>query len=291
MKLISNLKKWRKSLSPKNPFYRFTVFLLESYFYVKHKINALREWLRTVPRRLGFRDSKFEKLRGLKDAYRGKRCFIACTGPSLTIEDLESLKDEYVFGMNSICMIHDKTEWKPDFFAIQDINVYKRIEETILSTDNGLCMAPYGLKKMFKTPDDWVYFPMCGSYHLFELQYRNKFFSRFSKNPYITVYDGYSVTYSIMQLAIYMGFVEIYLIGCDCNYMGKQQHFIEHGHMEMHADTATQRMTVSYEKAKDEAEKLGVTIYNATRGGLLEVYPRKSIEDVLSKHEKNKLYD
>lgn len=288
MKIISSLKKWRKSLDPQNPFFRFTVFLLKCYFYVKFKFNAFREWLSTVPRRLGYRDPKFEKLRALKDAYKGKRCFIACTGPSLTIEDLESLKDEYVFGMNSICMIHDKTNWKPDFFAIQDVNVYKKIESTILNTDNGLCMAPYGLKKIFNTPDDWVYFPMCGSYHLFELQYQNKFFSRFSSNPYVTVYDGYSITYSIMQLAIYMGFKEIYLIGCDCNYMGQQQHFIEHGHMEKKAEQATDKLTSAYMQAKISSDKLGVKIYNSTRGGLLEVYPRKTIEEVLSKQEMNK---
>ena len=72
-------------------------------------------------RRNGFDDNRFSRLKSLKGKYAGKRCFITCTGPSLTIEDLEKLEGEYVFGMNSISLIHDKTKWKPDFYGIQDI--------------------------------------------------------------------------------------------------------------------------------------------------------------------------
>ena len=227
-------------------------------------------------------------LKSFKDKYKGKRLFITCTGPSLTIEDLKLLKNEYVFGMNSICLIHDKTDWKPDFFGCQDSHVFKKIKDTMLSTDNGIVFMPYPYKKKYKTPEKYVYFHLSGAYHLYEMIYGPRYFAKFSKDCYRTVYDGYSITYSIMQLAIYMGFDELYLIGADCNYLGQQQHFMETGHFDPGAQYAADRMFASYGVAKEYAEKQGVKIYNATRGGCLELFERVKLEDVLAREEKNK---
>ena len=244
--------------------------------FFSRKKDMLKEYLQAVPRQLGYRDKRFEKLRKMKDQYKGKRCFITCTGPSLTIEDLELLKDEYVFGMNSICLIHDKTEWKPDFFGIQDGNVFVRIKESLLKTDNGIVFAPYSYKRRYNTPDDWIYFHMSGSYHLYEMGYKTRYFARFSDDCYKTVYDGYSITYTIIQLAVYMGFDELYLIGADCSYLGEKQHFIEHGNSNPKFEAgATERLYASYGEAKKYAEKNDIKIINVTRGGCLELFPRE----------------
>jgi len=220
--------------------------------------------------------------------YTGKRCFILCTGPSLTISDLELLKNEYTFGMNSTCMVHDKINWKSDFFAVQDIFIFERLKETILNTDNGIVFLPGDYLKNFNIPKDWILFPMCGSYHIYEMRYETRYFAKFSDNCYVKVYDGYSITYSILQLAMYIGFDEIYLIGADCSYLGEKQHFIEHGNYDPSFKTATERLFASYGEAKNYAESHGVKIFNATRGGKLEMFTRVNLEDVLSKNEKNK---
>ena len=254
--------------------------------FIKFKTRMVFEFMQTVPRRLGYKDSRFEALRGWRDKYKGKRCFITCTGPSLTISDLEMLKDEYVFGMNSICLIHDKTDWKPDFFGIQDGNVFVKVKDALLSTDNGFVFAPIQYKKMFNTPSNWTYFHLSGSYHLYEMRF-GRMFSKFSNNCYVTSYDGYSITYTIMQLAVYMGFDELYLLGADCNYLGKNQHFIEYGYSN-NPDKLAGRLFASYGRAKSFADEHNIKIINATRGGCLEIFPRMSLEEVLSKQEKNK---
>ena len=241
-------------------------------------------------RREGYEDERFLQLKSLKDKYVGKRCFITCTGPSLTIGDLEKLKDEYVFGMNSICLIHDKTAWKPDFFGIQDIKVFDRVKDSLLSTNNGMVFAPYEYRQLRNTPKDWVYFHISGSYHLYDRRYKDRFWVNYSDDCYVTVYDGFSITYSLIQIAIYMGFDEIYLIGADCNYLGNSQHFIEHGNLEtaQSAVTAGYRNIVMYRKAKEYADAHNIKIVNVTRGGMLEVFPRMTLEDVLARDEKNK---
>lgn len=260
------------------------------FIWLNHKTGAMIQAVEIIPRSFGLKDSRYMSLRSLKDKFKGKRVFITCTGPSLTIEDLESLKDEYVFGMNSICLIHDKTEWKPDFFGCQDLHVFLKIKDTMIATDNGLVFMPYTLKKTYKMPEDYVYFHMSGSYHLYEMIYGPRYFAKFSDDCYKTVYDGYSITYSIMQLAMYMGFDELYLLGADCNYLGQRQHFVETGHYDPGAEHAAERMFASYEVAKKYAESYGVKILNATRGGCLELFPRVALEDVLAKKEKNKKY-
>lgn len=246
-------------------------------------------YVSTIPRRLGFKDKRYMSLRELKGKYKGKRIFITCTGPSLTIEDLELLKDEYVFGMNSICLIHDKTDWKPDFFGIQDSNVYDRVKDSMLSTDNGMIFAPNSYKLRFGTPEDWVYFDVTGYYNCYEMLYKHKYFAKFSEDSYCTNYGGYSITYTILQIVVYMGFDEIYLLGADCSYLGEKQHFVEHGHMEQSPIEQAAKMQVSYSVAKEYANKHGIKIVNVTRGGCLELFPRMQLEEVLARKEKNKV--
>ena len=41
------------------------------------------------------------------------------------------------------------------------------------------------------------------------------------------------------------------------------------------------RSMFCYRQLKSAADKKGVQIYNATRGGMLEVYPRRTLEEVL----------
>ena len=259
---------------------RFSIF-------VKTKYKAARQYIKSVPRQWGYNDKRFVALRNLKGKFKGKRCFILCTGPSLTIPDLELLENEYTFGMNSICLIHDKTKWKPDFFCVQDRLVFEKVKDSMLKTDNGIVFVPYSYKKKYQTPDDWVYFHICGAYHL-NLMRDGKFFTRVSGNAYARVYDGYSVTFAAMQLAMYMGFAELYLLGADCGSSNNKEHFLEHGHMGSHIDDTRQRLFVSYEATKEFAEAHGVKIFNATRGGYLEIFPRVKLEDVLSNNVNNK---
>ena len=68
----------------------------------------------------GFDDRQFSRLKEFENKYNGERCFIIATGPSLTIDDLEKLKDEYTFGVNSIIKLFDETDFRPDFYGIQD---------------------------------------------------------------------------------------------------------------------------------------------------------------------------
>lgn len=231
-------------------------------------------------RRQGKDDSRYSKLREFSGKYKGKRCFIVATGPSLTISDLEKIKGEYSFGMNSICMLFDKTSWRPSFYGIQDVFVYEKMKDIINNTFSVNDIVFTGSTLNCKK---YIEYPVNAFYHKYAAQCR-RFFVKFSDNAYSEVYDGSTITYSLIQIAVYMGFKEIYLLGVDCSYQkGKKNHVVESGHIDKYDYLLNyKRMVISYEKAKEYADSHDIHIINCTRGGMLEVFPRKSLEEVLN---------
>ena len=76
-----------------------------------------------------YRKSSYEKLKSLKDQHKGERCFIVATGPSLRIEDLNLLRNEFTFSMNSIFLLFDETDWRPTYYGIQFPDLYQKSKE------------------------------------------------------------------------------------------------------------------------------------------------------------------
>lgn len=234
-------------------------------------------------RRNGYEDERYIGLKQYKNIHDGKRCFIIATGPSLKVSDLEMLKDEYTFGMNSICKLYDDISWRPTYYGIQDSNVYEKLQSVILDvySEKKDVFIGSGIASKYPIPDNFQQFPWNGAYHDNELEVNN-YFSKFSDDCYSIVYDGYSITYSLIQIAIYMGFKEIYLLGADCSYKkGEKNHVVESGFIDKNEEKNYDKMITGYKSAKEYAEKSGVKIINCTRGGMLEVYERKSLEEVL----------
>jgi hypothetical protein len=85
-----------------------------------------------------------------------------------------------------------------------------------------------------------------------------------------------------IPLAIYMGFKQIYLLGCDhCNHPNGVRHFDGRTAPLSGISTPWDVVTEAYKVVAGYAAEHGIEIYNATRGGELEVFPRVSLEDVV----------
>lgn len=112
---------------------------------------------------------------------------------------------------------------------------------------------------------------------------------KYNPNLLFGMYDFYSSTHGGMLLVMYMGFKEIYLIGVDNGYTEKRRHFDDNGDSEKVLDELARNDKV-FVKAKNRAyveldiiaKKKGINIFNCTRSGLLEVFPRKELEEVVS---------
>ena len=120
-----------------------------------------------------------------------------------------------------------------------------------------------------------------------EMFYPNK--PGFSRDITQGCYWGSTIMYNIgIQVAAYMGVKEIYLIGVDMTYTGPVlsggNHFFEDYisdkslinkiNRQTDLDLERARMMKAYEKAEEYSRKHGFRIYNATRGGNLEVFER-----------------
>jgi hypothetical protein len=236
------------------------------------------------------KDSRYKKLLELKGKYKDKRCFICATGPSLKKEDVELLKNEYTFGVNSICSLYDETDWRPTFYVFQDYMVYESYEEMIRSAPKTMVLlgdplSDYQRGKTVRLKAGWMRYPLNWAYNKYEML-QGRPFVKFSNDAYQRIYSGYTVTYSAIQLAMYMGFQEIYLLGVDCNYKGGKHNHFKFGRKEytfhpVEAQKAQGEQRMAYRKALEEAERAHVKIYNVSRGGELDIFERKSLEDVL----------
>lgn len=207
----------------------------------------------------------------LKNIHKGQRCFIIGNGPSLRVEDLEMLKahGEICFGMNRIMSLFGDTTWRPDYYVVADDKLLRWFEEEIYNfPSKKVLVADRAMLFKENTPPEQLYvwhafYRLCDDYEI-------QFSDDFSQGSYC----GKTVTYDCMQLAIYMGFSEVYLLGVDMS----QGHFYSE-----EKDTAggyEKRVLDAYIKAKEYLDQSGngQKIYNATRGGYLEVFERVNFD-------------
>ena len=285
MKVISGIKKLVPKRIKKTLIFEWNKYNWQKRQYAKLKASLKDDSIGYVLRKIGM-DKKFIELKKLKNKFIGERCFIIATGPSLRIEDVELLKNEYTFGVNSIVNVLDQMSYIPTFYVIQDGIVYERLRDKIKKANFRYSfIGDWKMKPEYFDDKKWIRFPLSVKNYFYtypEGDYADKV--KFSDNAYLRVCDGFSVTYSALQLAVYMGFKEIYLLGTDCNYQKGVKNFADY-RTEKQVQSGSsngEKMIKAYEVAKKWAENSDVKIYNATRGGMLEVFERVNLEDVMA---------
>jgi hypothetical protein len=235
-----------------------------------------------------------KRLKTFQNKHEGQRCFIVGNGPSLTINDLEKIKGEICFSTNSSVKLFDKTDWRPHYYVLQDSVAYEILKDQIDHAD--LPCVFYNTLLIWNFNREGIPFK---SNEIYALSiYINKFFPKyrgklkFSTDITKGIYSGWTTIISIIQIAVYMGFKEIYLVGTDCDYTGPNLHMpdVEYDVID-EAIAATcsefdltsgEKMIDSYTQQKVYLDRLGVKVYNATRGGKLEVFPRVNLDEIIS---------
>lgn len=252
--------------------------------WIHVKILVIRVKFHTILRKNGIGVKKFCKLKSLNNRFKGERCFIIATGPSLTNEDILKLRNEYTFSMNAMCLKYEELNWKPSFYGIQDKGVFEKLKEDIINSDVDYMFIDERYRKVLPDKPNYYFFPRDAVYNAFDAYNRNIYKAKFSNDPTIIVYDGFTIACSLLQIAIYLGFDEIYLLGCDCNYRNNgSNYFADHGHRPADFEKAGDRMFAGYKAAKDFADRHNVRIYNATRGGMLEIFERVNLDNIIEK--------
>lgn len=212
------------------------------------------------------------------------RCFIVGTGPSLTKEDLHKLDNECLFVSNRFVMYGD--EFHPVAYFCQDSTVL----ENLLGDINNYQSAKYKLLNSYilrlnnriNKSANTIF------YNVNRKRYIKGMPPTFSEKL-LDYADGYTVTYSMIQAAVALGFKEIYLLGIDFNYQmsadGKVDDNLSYS-KELNTKFKVGSPNMDYNlQAYMEAQRYctnkGISIFNATRGGKLEVFDRVNLDDVV----------
>lgn len=235
---------------------------------------------------------KFKNLYKLKNIYEGRRIFLIGNGPSMTIKDLNILhnNNEICIAFNKIYRIFDETLWRPNYIAMTDMDVIVQVQDEILKYKIPLIIADrFNQCIHYNVNFDDQYYV-----HLIDEQFY-PYKPRFSDDIVNGVYLGASSVYDVgIQFAAYMGASEIYLIGVDNSFTGnvtdEANHFIKGYYREdekilykEHNRTNTcNEAEIAYQSAENYSRKHGFRIYNATRGGKLEVFERVNFDDLFS---------
>ena len=167
----------------------------------------------------------------LKDKYKGEKIFVVATGPSLSIDMINRLYEEEVItiSVNGIFKIFDKTNWRPDYYVMDDYWTVKKYIRDYPSMrldkigKKGTIFAEK-CKEMIPYVDDMKdtgYVPVCYFDHWWT--HRSKHF-KYNREIIYGNFDFYTVTNFAINLADYMGAAEVYLLGVDCDYTSAVMH-------------------------------------------------------------------
>lgn len=218
----------------------------------------------------------------LKNKHTGETCFVVGTGPSLNETDIELLNGRIVFGANALY----KSGVKCDYYAIADGKVYRAHIDNLISldcvlfVDHNAYMIESDKKELLDRRTLPTVFVGGKPTKIWEA-------NTFLKDPSKGFFGGGTVIASLcLPLAYYMGFSKVCLVGIDCDYT--QGHRFDGSETEnpsglaggIYSDEHWGIVFQVYDIFKREFELDGREIINCTVGGKLEVFKRKSLEEV-----------
>ena len=224
------------------------------------------------------------RLLKLRDQYRGQQCVIIGNGPSLRKTNMPLLKGRHTFGMNRIYLGLEDFGFTPSFYVCVNNLVLEQCWDEIVR----LPMLKF-LSSRCGTRDsgqeDLIYLRTNSTQEM--LLY-------FSGNPFAGIWEGHTVTYVAMQLAFWMGFQKVMLVGVDHSFAtkgepnkeivsqeGDPNHFspkyFDKG-FRWHLPDLEGSET-AYHMARYAFGKAGREIVDCTVGGQLQVF-RKSLLEV-----------
>ena len=245
------------------------------------------------------------KNKSLLNIHKGQRGFVLANGPSLKKMDIDFIKNDISFSVNSFFRYKNIHLWQPTYNLLLDSNLFAKATVSSSSFYNDLATL---------MPKTKLIAPLFRGYSAL-----NKNQDLKGIDIYYTSHGGSTdlgldfckiipsmqgVAAYALATAIYTGCNPIYLIGFDHDYLanrGKMKHFFEGPTIQ----TTDKEFEKKWNKPKlsdrvpyDEelitnyrlwqdyryllkiANKKGIKIYNSTKGGFLDVFERYNFDNI-----------
>ena len=227
------------------------------------------------------RRASVERLAALRDRHRGERCVIIGNGPSLKRTDLSRLRGERTFGLNRIYLKFSELGFATSYLVCVNKLVISQCATELEAVPCPKFIS-WTARRHIRFTDDMVFVRPLEP-------------PGFYADPADGLWEGTTVTYVAMQLAYFMGFETVILIGVDHDFVTKGEPgkvVVSEGDDPNHFDpryfgkgfrwelpnlpTSEQ----AYRMARQRYEADGRRILDATIGGKLQVFDKVAYDDV-----------
>ena len=145
------------------------------------------------------------RLNRFHDCHRDERMVLVCNGPSLNQTDFSLIRSEVSMGLNKIFLGFRRLKFYPRYYLAINPRVIEQSAQEIAQLN---CVR--FLKNMGNSN------PLPESALTYFLQPRPE--ERFHHDVCKGFFEGYTVTFAALQLAFFMGFSEVVIVGMDHRY-------------------------------------------------------------------------
>lgn len=199
-------------------------------------------------------------------------CLVIGNGPSLRNVQREFLDKYDSLGSNRIYL-----KFSPTFYVSVNPLVIEQCIDDIIHLDSAAKFIGGGFAARVPGAYELISRPM----------------PHFAREPWNGIYEGFTVTYVCLQIAFFMGYQTVLLVGVDHRFLfegAPNQEKVLQGDDPNHFDPNyfkgmrwnnpdLERSALAYEMARTVFEASGRRIFNLTEGTALEVFEKGNIDE------------
>ena len=229
-----------------------------------------------------WRRESIQKLNALRNSHPDERCVIIGNGPSLRDTDLHNLRNVFTIGMNRFYLAFPELGFTSSILLSVNDLVIEQCAEDFRALPIPVFVSWRGRK--------WIK-PSNNLHYL----YTSYLLPKFNGDASGRLWEGATVTFVAMQLAFFMGFRQVVLIGVDHNFTTKgtpNTTVVSTGDDPNHFNPAyfgkgfrwqlpdLETSELAYCMARDAYKADGREIVDATVGGKLTVFPKVKFDSL-----------
>lgn len=146
-----------------------------------------------------------QRIEQFRNRHRNERCILVANGPSLNRMKLDFLRHEIVIGMNKIYLGFKQFRFYPRYYVAVNAKVIEQSVEQIKAMNCVKFISTRGAKLI---PENAL------TYHVETRRPPERFCRDITQG----LHEGWTVTFAALQIAYYLGFKEVVIIGMDHRY-------------------------------------------------------------------------
>ena len=229
--------------------------------------------------------ANLSRLAGMADAHKGETCVIICNGPSLNKIDMSLVKGEVSFAMNRSYLMFEEWGFVPNYYAITNELVLRQFIDDIRSLPMPK-FTDFVFRDTLRPQENTIYFRL-----------PPRLVDKFGNDLRGPISSGGTVTFATLQIAYFLGFAKVVIIGMDHRFNAKgapstsevRKDEVDRDHVHPNYFPKGMkwefpdlvRSEMAYSLARAAYERAGRRVIDATVGGACTIFEKMPLERAL----------